>query len=263
MSHSHAIHVKAERNPRWVRVRFNGVTVADSKSVVTLHERGHLPVYYFPASDVRQDLLIPSETSTYCPYKGQASYWNIRVGERIAENAVWSYPETLPESRAIEGHFAFYWDKVDAWFEEDEEIFVHPRDPYKRVDAIQSSRHVEIVLDGHKIADSRRPVIVFETGTPVRYYLPIEDVKQEVLEKSDFHTRCPYKGTASYWSVNLEGRRYENIVWYYPDPIPEIPKIKGLLSFYNERVDVYVDGERQPEPAWYRSALDFFNATEL
>lgn len=255
--------LKADLNPRWVRVLVNGITVADSKSVIILHERGHLPVYYFPEQDVRTDLLTRSETASYCPRKGDAVYFHLQAGERTVEDAVWSYPDTVSGSEAIQGYYAFYWNKVDRWLEEEEEIFVHPRDPYKRVDAIQSSRHIEIILNGHKLAESRRPVIVFETGVPVRYYLPPEDVSADLLETSDLHTSCPYKGTASYWHVLLEDRKHENLVWSYLDPIPEIPKIKNLLSFYNEKVEVFVDGEKQPEPAWYRSALDFFDASEV
>lgn len=249
--------IKVEPSPRWIRVKFGGETIADSKRVLLLHERGHLPVYYFPESDVRKDLLVRTEHSSYCPRKGDASYWSIQVGDRLAENAVWSYQSPIPECQEIQGCFAFYWNQVDAWFEEEEEIFVHPRDPYKRVDAIASSRHVQIILNGVMVADSRRPVIVFETGVPVRYYLPKEDIRQELFEESPLHTSCPYKGTASYLSANIVGQSYENIVWSYPNPIPEIPKIAGLYSFYNERVDaVYVDGVKETEQKWRRSILD-------
>lgn len=256
--------IKIETNPRWVRVKFGGETIADSKDVLTLHERGKLPVYYFPESDVRKDLLVKAAHSTHCPLKGDASYWSIQVGDRLSKNAVWSYQNPIPESQAIQGYFAFYWNQVDAWFEEEEEIFVHPRDPYKRVDAITSSRHIQILLNGVTVADSNRPVIVFETGVPVRYYLPKEDIRQEFFEATSLHTSCPYKGIASYLSATIEGKTYENIVWTYPNPIAEIPQIAGLYSFYNENVDaVYVDGEKESEPKWYRSALDFFNANEV
>ncbi|OBZ10073.1 MULTISPECIES: DUF427 domain-containing protein [Bacillales] len=256
--------LKAELNPRWVRVQVGGVTIADSKSVLTLHERGHLPVYYFPEADVRKDLLVPSGHQTHCPLKGDASYWSIQVGERLIENAVWGYENPIPQSEALRGHVAFYWDKVDKWLEEEEEIFVHPRDPYKRVDAIASSRHIQVVLNGVTVAESKRPVIVFETGVPVRYYLPIEDIRQEYFTESNLQTSCPYKGTAAYLSADVNGQSYENILWSYPNPIPEIPKIAGLHSFYNERVDaIFVDGVKEAEPSWYRSALDFFNASEI
>lgn len=255
--------IKIDKNPSWIRVKFNGLTIADSKDVLILHERGKLPVYYFPEKDVRTDVLFSSDQTSRCPLKGNASYWTIKVGDRVSENAVWSYQNPLPKNREIKGYYAFYWQKVDAWFEEEEEIFVHPRDPYKRVDAIQSSRSIKIVLDGITLAESRRPVIVFETGVPVRYYLPKEDVDKEILEPSDLKTQCPYKGIASYWNVIVNGKKYDDLVWSYVNPIPEIPKIARLLAFYNERVEIYVDGDLEKEPSWYYSALDYFNASEI
>jgi uncharacterized protein (DUF427 family) len=257
--------LKAERSPRWVRVQVGGVTIADSKSVIILHERGHLPVYYFPEADVRADLLTVSEHQTHCPLKGNASYWNIQVGDRLIENAAWGYRNPIPQSEALRGHIAFYWKKVDKWLEEEEEeeIFVHPRDPYKRIDAIASSRHVQVVLNGVTVADSKRPVIVFETGVPVRYYLPIEDIRQEYFVESDLQTGCPYKGTATYLSAHINSELYENVLWSYPNPLAEISKIAKLHSFYNERVDaVYIDGVKEGEPSWHRSVLDFFDANE-
>ncbi|MFF2481707.1 DUF427 domain-containing protein [Paenibacillus sp. NPDC058071] len=252
--------VKTEPSQKWVRVEVDGVTIADSKSVVLLHERGHLPVYYFPKSDVRQDLIAASEHRTYCPYKGYASYWDIKVGDRVIEQAAWSYEDPIPQSEGVREYIAFYWNKVDKWLEEEEEVFVHPRDPYKRVDVIASSRHIQIVLNGEVVADSKRPVIVFETGVPVRYYLPEEDIRKELFISSDLKTRCPYKGEASYLTADINGQRFENIVWSYPNPIQEIPKIAGLHSFYNEKVDaVYVDGVQETVQQWHKSVIDVLN----
>lgn len=261
MSQRKAIHI--DENSKRIRVFFGGETIADSTNVLTLHERGHLPVYYFPETDVRLDLLTNADHHSHCPLKGDASYWNLKVGDRVSEKAAWSYPNPIPLSERIRGHIAFYWNRVDAWYEEEEEVFVHPRDPYKRVDAIRSSRHIEIFLNGAKLADSSHPVIVFETGVPVRYYLPESDVRTEFLSPSEHHTACPYKGTASYWNVNMGGETYDNLVWSYLRPIPEIAKIQGLYSFYNEKVDVYVDGRKEDEPKWHKSALDFINETEV
>ena len=145
-----------EKSPRRVRVRFNGATIVDSIQAHLLFETRHLPVYYFPPSDVRMDLLTASAHQTFCPYKGDASYWTVTVGDKIAENAVWSYRTPFDEVAAIKDYVALYWNKMDAWLEEDEEIFVHPRDPYKRVDVIDSSRHVRVVLGGETVADTRR-----------------------------------------------------------------------------------------------------------
>lgn len=238
-----------EPTPRWVRVMFGGETIADSKHVMLMRETGHPPVYYFPQEDVRMDLLVGTDRRTHCPYKGDASYWSVNVGDRVAENAVWSYLDPLPHSPEIKGYMAFYWRKMDAWYEEEEEVFVHPRDPYKRVDVMPSSRHVRVILGGVMVAESHRPWLLFETGLPTRYYFPKEDVRMELFEPSESHTRCPYKGVADYWSAKIGEHVFKDIVWSYPDPIPECPKIKGLLSFFNEKVDaIYVDGELMPKP---------------
>ncbi|HBQ46027.1 MAG TPA: hypothetical protein DD737_02985 [Ruminococcaceae bacterium] len=237
--------IHTEPTHRWVRVKVGGETIADSRHVLLVIEAGRLPVYYFPKSDVRLDLLRASDHHTRSPHKGKASYWDIKVGDRIIKNAAWGYPDPDPESKALKGYLTFVWDKVDAWYEEKEQIFKHPRDPYSRVDAIPSSRHVRVVLNGQIVADSTRPVIVFETGLTPRYYLPKEDVHTEFLEPSDTVSRCPYKGVASYWTANVGGKKYKDIVWSYRKPLPEIPKISGLFSFYNESVDaLYVDGEK-------------------
>jgi uncharacterized protein (DUF427 family) len=238
-----------EPSPRRVRVQFNGETIADSTNAHLLFETRHLPVYYFPRADVRFDLLAPTDYHTFCPYKGTASYWTVRVGERTSENAVWGYPEPFAEISAIQDFVAFYWNRVDHWYEEDEEIFVHPRDPYKRVDVLQSSRHVEVVLGGETVADTRRARFLFETRLPTRYYIPPEDVRTDLLVPSDKTTACPYKGRARYFSVRIGGRLFEDIVWFYPEPLPECAKIKGCLSFFNEQVDeIRVDGVVEPRP---------------
>jgi uncharacterized protein (DUF427 family) len=214
-----------------------------------LREERYLPVYYFPIEDVRTELLEVSDRHTKCPYKGKASYWSVRVGGRVAENAVWSYGEPIPGREELKRYMAFYWDRMDAWFEEDEEVFVHPRDPYHRVDALRSSRHVRIVVAGETVAETERPVLLFETGLPTRYYLPKLDVRLDLLQPTDTTTRCPYKGKASYWSVRVGDTVAKDIVWSYPAPIPECPKIENLLCFFNEKVDaIYVDGELQEKP---------------
>ncbi len=163
-----------------------------------------------------------------------------------------STPSPRPPWRELKDHLAFKWSSVEHWYEEDEEIFVHPRDPFTRVDIIASSRQVQIELEGQVLAESRRPMLLFETGLPTRYYLERADVRGERLRPTETHTRCPYKGIASYWSVAVGDRTIPDLVWSYLDPIPEAAKIRGLLCFFNERVDVYVDGALQPRPltAW-------------
>ena len=238
-----------ERSPRRVRVEFNGATIADSTEAHLLFETRHRPVYYFPRAAVRMDLLEPTDHHSFCPYKGRASYWTVKVGNRTSENAVWGYPDPYDEVARIKDFVAFYWDRVDHWYEEDEEIFVHPRDPYKRVDVLNSSRHVQVILGGETVADSHRARFLFETRLPTRYYIPPEDVRMDLLVPSDKRTACPYKGRARYWSARIGDRVFEDIVWSYPEPIPECPKIKGYLCFFNERVDaILVDGVATPRP---------------
>jgi uncharacterized protein (DUF427 family) len=147
-----------EDSNRRVRVIFGGVTIADSKHVMLLHEFGRLPVFYFPVQDVRQDALEATDYHTSSPLKGEAPYWTIRVDDRVAERAAWSYLNPLPDGPQVKGYMAFYWDEMDAWFEEDEQVFAHARDPYKRVDILPSSRHVRVVLGGVTIAETRHPV---------------------------------------------------------------------------------------------------------
>ncbi len=241
--------VDVEESPRRVHVVFGGETIADSKHVLLVREALTVPAYYFPRDDVRTGLIVQTGHSTRCPYKGNASYWSVKVGNRVAENGAWSYLEPPPECALIQGAMAFVWKMMDSWYEEEEEILVHPRDPYKRIDVLQSSRHVRVVVAGETVAESHRPRLLFETGHPTRYYLPREDVRTGLLEPSSTTSRCPYKGLASYWSVKIGGKTFKDFVWSYPDPISECPKVKGLVCFFNERVEgIYVDGELLPVP---------------
>ncbi len=241
--------IHCEQSPRWVRGMLGGQVIADSKRVMLLLEAGHLPVYYFPPEDVRMDLLVPTDKHTHCPYKGDATYWSVQIGEHVSRNAAWAYQQPIPEAVGIKGCMAFYWDKMDAWFEEDEEVYVHARDPYRRVDALRSSRRVKVVVAGETVAESSRPCLLFETGLPTRYYLPKVDVRMDLFVPSETTSRCPYKGLTQYYSVKVGEKLVKDIAWYYPYPVPECPRIENLLCFYNERVDeLYVDGERQEKP---------------
>lgn len=145
----------------------------------------------------------------------------------------------------LDGYVTVPWDAVDQWYEEDEEIFVHPRDPFVRVDVLRSSRHVRVERDGHPIAESHAPLVLFETGLPPRYYLPLDDVDASLLEPSDHETRCPYKGVAAYHHVVIGGRRHENLLWHYPEPLREVAPIAGYIAPFSERVELIVDGELQ------------------
>jgi uncharacterized protein (DUF427 family) len=233
--------------PRWIRVKLGDTIVADSKRALLLRQYGpgRLPTYYFPPADVRMDLLRPAAID---PTTGTPTTWTVAVGDRFAEAAASAYPDPSSDYAALAGHITFAWDKLDAWYEEEEEIFVHARDPYKRVDTLPSSRHIQVVLAGETIADTHRPTLLFETTLPTRYYIPPEDIRLDLLEQTTTSSRCPYKGIASYWSARIGDQLFPDVIWSYPRPIPECPRIAGLLCFFNERVDLYVDGELQPRP---------------
>ncbi len=198
--------LRLEQCPKRVRVYLGPEPVADSTDVLTMFETGHLPVYYFPLADVRRELLTGTDHHTVCPFKGTASYYSVQVGDKVVENAAWTYPEPIEGAPpGLPDRVAFYWNRMDAWFEEDEEVFVHPRDPYKRIDVLQSSRHVAVRIAGETVAETRRPVLLFETHLPTRYYIPKLDVRLEALRPSEMTTECPYKGVASYYSVEVGG----------------------------------------------------------
>ena len=236
--------------PKRLRVTAGGATVADTSAGLLLYESDHLPVYYLPLTDVDQTLLQPSATRTQCPYKGTASYYSLKIGETRVADAAWRYAQPIPACPDIAGYLAFYWDKMEHWYEEDEEVFVHPRDPFRRIDCLPSSRRVQVVVDGETVADSRRGIFLFEAGLPTRYYLPIADTRLDLLTPSPLQTRCPYKGSAAYYHLTVKGKRHDNLVWYYPEPLPETARIKGLVCFYNEFVDrILIDGIEQPRPA--------------
>jgi uncharacterized protein (DUF427 family) len=237
-----------EASPRRIRAIFGGESVVDSRHAKLLHEHGHLPIYYFPEDEVRTDLLEPTEHHTTCPWKGEASYWSVRVGDRVAENAVWGYPDPIEGAPPLAGYRAFYWNSMDEWLEEDEPGIVHARDPYHRVDVLDSSRHVKVSLNGELLAESERTRVIFETGLPPRWYFRPEDVRTELLVGSDKQTGCAYKGFASYWSVRAGGELEEDLVWTYREPRPGAERIKDRLAFFNERVDIELDGELQERP---------------
>ena len=243
MSNLNQNRIHYEPSPRWVRVKFGGETIADSKKVLLAWDGGYFAEYYFPREDVQMDLLITTADSG----NGRAA-WHVKAGGQTAENGAWSHLMPKGGLEGIKDYIAFRWHKMDRWYEEDEEVFVHVRDPYHRVDTVPSSRHIRVEVGGVTVAESKRPILLFETTLPTRYYLPAEDIQMELLSPTNTQTRCPYKGIASYWSVKVGENVHKDIVWGYPDPIPEIPKIKDLFSFYNEKVDIYVDGELEERP---------------
>jgi uncharacterized protein (DUF427 family) len=232
-----------------IRAMVGGEEIVDSVNGFVLREHKHLPVYYFPRADVRMDLLERTDHSTHCPYKGDANYFTINAGGETRENAVWTYETPLDTVADMKDLVSFYWLKMDQWLEEDETVIRHARDPHVRVDTLPSSRHVKVTLAGETVADSRNGVFLFETDLPPRYYLPKEDVRQDLLLASDTTSECPYKGEAKYYSLQIGGEIYKDFVWYYPEPLHESARIKNLLCFYDEKVDqIELDGVQVPKP---------------
>ncbi|WP_405910307.1 DUF427 domain-containing protein [Streptomyces sp. NBC_00828] len=238
-----------EPSDRWVRGRKGDVTVVDSRHPLLVWEPAlPVPTYAFPREEVREDLLRPARNPRTGTHTGSRIFYDLEVDGEVVENAAWTFP-----AGDLAGHIAFEWflrsgRGLDHWYEEEEEIFIHPRDPHKRVDALPSSRHVQVEIDGTVVADTRRPVLLFETGLPVRYYVPREDVRLDLLVPTEHSTGCPYKGTAEYWSWRGDADVAANLVWSYPDPLPAVATVTGLIAFYNEAVDITVDGERVERP---------------
>ena len=237
--------VRVEPCHKRIRVYRDNELVVDTLGALYVWESPHYPTYYLPAGDFRAQLR-PTGATEHSPSRGEAEVLDVVTAGGAAAGAALRYPDSPIE--ALRGAVRLEWKAMDEWMEEDEPVYTHPRDPYSRVDILASSRHVRVELDGVTVADSRSPRILFETGLPPRYYLPISDLRMDLLRPSQTSTHCPYKGTAGYWTLEVNGKRYEDQVWIYRTPLPESQKIAGLACFYNERVDLYVDGVLQERP---------------
>ena len=237
--------IRIEPCHKRVRAYLAGQLVVDTLHPVLVWEGPHYPVYYLPASDVLAE-LIPAGQTEHSPSPGEGEVLDVKVATATAPGAALRYPGSpLVELRDL---VRLDWNSMSEWFEEDEPVYTHARDPYTRIDILASSRRVRVELDGVTVADSRQPRILFETGLPPRFCLPLTDLRMGLLRPSDRETHCPYKGMASYWSVDTGQQAHRDIVWMYRHPLPESQKIAGLACFYNERVDLYLDGELQERP---------------
>ncbi|WP_238017208.1 DUF427 domain-containing protein [Dactylosporangium sp. AC04546] len=251
MTESHRGRVRVETGPKRVRTFLGGSLVADTLRPLLVWEVPYYPAYYIPAADVHAE-LVGTGTTERSPSRGTAEIFDVVTAGGVAKAAARRFADSpLPELRDA---VRFDWDAMSEWFEEDEPVYTHPRDPYKRVDILASGRTVRVELDGVVLAESRNPRMLFETSLPTRYYIPLTDVRMDLLRPSTTVTHCPYKGEAHYWAVEVEGgpggpQRHEDLVWIYRTPLPESQKIAGLACFYNERVDVFLDGVRQSPSA--------------
>jgi uncharacterized protein (DUF427 family) len=250
--------VRTERSDKWVRAYVGETAVVDSRAPLLFYEASFpVPAYAFAQSELRMDLLQPAagepprEPFFFLP-KGPVSQWfDVKVDGRLIPHAAW-----VRDDPQLQDLVVVSWQPglIDRWLEEEEEVRGHPRDPHKRVEALASSRHVTVAVDGVVLADSSTPVLLFETDLPTRYYLPREHVHLEMLSASRNRSHCPYKGEADqYWDVvaPLEAR---NIAWSYTSPFPAVAKIAGRIAFYNELVDITLDGIIQQRPVSVFSA---------
>ena len=232
--------------PRRVRAVLGAATVLDTTRALYVWEWPNYPQYYIPLADVDPSVLVDEDRVEHLR-RGTARRHGLRAGDVSRTGAAHVYGADAVEGLA--DTVRFEWAALDAWFEEDEEVFVHPRNPYTRVDAIRSTRHVRVELEGVLLAESASPVMVFETGLPTRYYLDRSTVVLEHLRATDTVTSCPYKGkTSRYWSVVAGGTVHPDLAWAYDFPTRQLLPIAGLVAFYNEKVDIVLDGERLPRP---------------
>jgi uncharacterized protein (DUF427 family) len=239
--------IRIENGAKRVRAYLAGQVVADTTHPQLVWEVPYYPTYYFPVADVRADVLEADGGVAHSPSRGDGRTLTVSAGNKEVPGAALRYEDSpIEELRDL---IRLDWESMDAWFEEDEQVFTHPRDPYTRVDILPSSRHVRVDIDRVTVAESTSPRLLFETGLPTRYYLPKTHVRLDLLIPTDTVSHCPYKGQAEYWSVRAEDTVHDDLAWSYPTPLPESQRIAGLIAFYNEKVDIYVDGELQERPS--------------
>jgi uncharacterized protein (DUF427 family) len=235
-----------ESVPRRIRAFLNGQVIVDTLNARYVWEWTGFPQYYVPLSDVRPDTLVDEATSKETP-RGDVQVFGLRVGEveRTSAAAVLQASTVA----GLDNTVRFEWSALDAWFEEEEQVFVHPRSPYTRVDSLRSTRTVRVESHGVVLAESSSPIMCFETGLPTRYYLNRTEVDFSHLVWSSTVTACPYKGTTSgYWSAKIDGRTHPDIAWTYDFPTRDLSPIAGLIAFYNEKLDFFVDGVQIERP---------------
>jgi uncharacterized protein (DUF427 family) len=230
----------AEPLRRRMRVRFGGAWIADSEDVVLLHEPGRYPVAYFPLGDVADGVLEPGEHTTRHHDLGTTSWYSVRAGGHGAPRAAWQHTGLPGYASDLKERVAFAWRAMDAFYEEDERIVGHAADPYHRIDIRQTSRHLVVRHEGRVVADSTRPLVLYESGFAPRWYVPRTDVDSAALVPAEGQTFCPYKGLCSYYDIAGAHRA----AWSYPDARAEVRRVSGLVSFEPDKVEVLLDGTR-------------------
>ena len=246
---------QVEPVPRRIRGLLGGETVFDTTHALYVWEWPNYPQYYIPFQDVRPGLLEPVGQSQHSP-RGLVELCGLRVGDVHRPHAAKILRDSPVDG--LGGTVRFDWDALDDWLEEDERVFVHPRSPYVRVDALRSTRTVRIELEGARLAESSSPVMVYETGLPTRYYLNRTEIDFSHLIPSDTVTACPYKGaTSGYWSIQVGDSVHPDLAWSYDFPTRQLLPITGLIAFYNEKLDIFLDGQPLERPRTH-----FFASTD-
>jgi uncharacterized protein (DUF427 family) len=231
----------AEPARRRMRVRFGGAWIAESENVLLLFEPARYPIAYFPVSDVVPGTLELTDRFTQHTVLGSTSWYTVRSGEKSARGAAWQYTDLPPHASELGGRVAFAWPLMDAFYEEDERILGHAADPYHRIDIRQSSRRLVVRQGDRVIADTKRPLALYESGFAPRWYVMREDIDQPTLMPVErFQTFCPYKGLCRYYDIG-DARR---AAWSYPEAYTEVARISGLVSFEPDLVSVELDGAR-------------------
>jgi len=228
--------------PRRVRGYVDGTLVFDTTHAHYVWEIAYYPQYYVPVGDVHMEYLTDENHVQELQF-GSSRLFSLTSPGRTQKSAARLY-----DSGVVAGSVRFEWDALD-WFEEDEPIIGHPRNPYVRVDALRSHRHIRVELDGVVLAETHSPVLLFETGLPTRYYIDRTDVVFAHLETTSTETVCPYKGvTSQYWAVRIGDAVHPDLAWTYDYPLREVAPIAGMIAFYNEKLDIFVDGTRLARP---------------
>jgi uncharacterized protein (DUF427 family) len=230
----------AEPLRRRMQVRFGGAWIADSEDVVLLHEPGRYPVAYFPLADITAEVLQPTEHTTRHRDLGPTSWYTVQAGSQSKARAAWQHTELPDYAGELKERVAFAWRAMDAFYEEDERIVGHAADAYHRIDIRQTSRHLVVQHGDRVVADSNRPLALYESGFAPRWYVPRGDVDESALTPAEGQTFCPYKGLCSYFDIGDAAKA----AWSYPDAWTEVRRISGHISFEPDLVDVQLDGTR-------------------
>lgn len=229
----------AEPLGRRMRVKLEGKWIADSENVMLLHEPGKYPVAYFPVESVLMGTLTLEKDRTTHNELGDTAWFKVSAGERWVSRAAWQHVALPSFADLLHNHVAFVWHAMDGFYEEDERVVGHATDPYHRIDIRKSSRHLVVKSGDEVIAETRRPLVLYESGYGPRWYVPREDVNDSLLQPVVKQTFCPYKGIANYYDIGDASAA----AWSYKQAWAEAALVSDLVSFEPDKVDVFIDGK--------------------